>query len=593
MKVSYNWLKSYIPDAPDAKKLADTFTYHVCEVESLEESKNDTIFDIKILPNRAHDLLSHQGIARELASLLEIKFKDPTSTYKIPDSAPTKLKIENKIALCRRYMGRIVRNIRIGPSLAWVSNHLESIGQRSINNIVDATNITMFDCGQPTHCFDLDKVKGAIIIREAKDEETITTLDNKEIKLNSSDMVIADEAGVLAIAGVKGGKRAEVDENTKNIIIEVANFEPASVRKTAKNVGILTDSVKRYENDLSPELCDFAMKELCGLFAEYGIKDFEDIVDVYPKPQEIKKFHFTASRISSILGLKVSSKDIEKILKRYEIEYKNNGDEFEIIVPPLRLDLNIEEDMAEEIARIIGYDKIKPKIPKIAFKPRMNKIDEETCLARNKLLGDGYTEVMTYVFRNAGEVEVLESASDKKLLRTNLTDGLKESMKLNQRNAALLGLQEIKIFEIGTVFKENKEEIHVAHADKKEIKEMSLEEFCKSIPKNNIADFTKQDDLNIKFKMWSLFPFISRDIAVWVPEKIESSAVTRVIKENMGDMVVRGPELFDTFTKEGRTSYAFRLIFQSYERTLSDEEVNAIIKKIADKMNKNSGWQVR
>lgn len=406
-------------------------------------------------------------------------------------------------------------------------------------------------------------------------------------------MVIADEAGVLAIAGVKGGKRAEVDEHTKNIIIEVANFEPASVRKTAKSVGILTDAVKRYENDLSSELCDFAMKELCGLFVEYGIKDFEDVVDVYPKLQPVRKLHFTVSRISSILGLEILPQEMENILKRYSIEYKKNGDAFEIIVPPLRLDLAIEEDMAEEVARIIGYDKIKPEMPKIHFRPRMNEIIQKINLAYNKLLGDGYTEVMTYVFRDEGVVEVLESASDKKLLRTNLTDGLKESMKLNQANAALLDLKEVKIFEIGTIFKKESEQVHVAYANKKEIKEMSLDEFCKNISPDTLTDLSKQDDVKFKFKMWSLFPFIPRDIAIWVPEKTESLQVLKVIQENMGDLVVRGPELFDTFTKEGRTSYAYRLIFQSYERTLSDLEVNAIMETITKKMNANAGWQVR
>jgi phenylalanyl-tRNA synthetase beta subunit len=215
------------------------------------------------------------------------------------------------------------------------------------------------------------------------------------------------------------------------------------------------------------------------------------------------------------------------------------------------------------------------------------------CLARNKLLSDGYTEVMTYVFRNTGVIEVLESASDKKLLRTNLVNGLKESMKLNLGNAALLGLNEVKIFEIGTIFKKDAEEIHVAYGNKKEIKEMSLDEFCKNISQENLTDFTKQGETKTKFKMWSLFPFITRDIAVWVPEKIESLAVVKIIKENMEDLVVRGPELFDTFTKEGKTSYAYRLIFQSYERTLSDLEVNKIMEKITQKMNANSGWQVR
>ncbi len=591
MKISYNWLKAYIPKAPDAQKLADIFTYHVCEVESLEEKGDDTIFEIKILPNRAHDLLSHNGIAKELASLLNIEYKDPTPMYKIPESVPTKLVIENKTDKCRRYMGRIVRNIKVGPSPDWAIKHLESIGQRSINNIVDGTNLTMFDCGQPTHIFDLDKVKGKIIIREAKDGETMTTLDNKEVKLGSANMVIADEEGILAIAGVKGGRRAEVDENTKNIIIEVANFEPANVRKTAKSVGINTDAVKRYENDLSPELCSFAMREICGLFVEYGFKDFEDIVDDYPIPQKEHKLSFSTDKISSILGMKVSANEIEDILKRYHFEYKSDGRNFEIVVPPLRLDLNIEEDMAEEIGRVIGYDKLKPEIPKINFKPKQNSEYQKTSWARNKLLSEGYTEVMTYAFTNKGEVEILESASDKKFLRTNLTDGLKESIKLNTANAPLLGMNEVKIFEIGTVFKKDKEEIYVAYGDKKGVMEISLEEFSKDMPKDFSVEYGKYNE-ETKFKMWSLFPFISRDVAVWVPENISGEEVVKIIKENMGELVVRGPELFDTFKKDGKISYGYRLIFQSYERTLNDAEINKIMEKISIELN-SKGWQVR
>ena len=139
MKISYIWLKWYVPDAPDAEKLADVLTYHLCEVESLEKKPDgDTIFDLKILPNRAHDLLSHQGVAREVASLLDIKFVDPTPKYKVPESKPTKLVVKIETDACKRYVGRIIRNIKIGQSPDWVKQHLESIGQRSINNIVDA-----------------------------------------------------------------------------------------------------------------------------------------------------------------------------------------------------------------------------------------------------------------------------------------------------------------------------------------------------------------------------------------------------------------------------------------------------------------------
>lgn len=163
MFISYNWLESYISDIPEPHHLESIFTYHLCEVESVTaiesiDGKKDWIYDLGILPNRAHDLLSHQGVARELAGLLELTFKDPTSMYKVPPSVTTDLKVEINSPSCRRYSARIVRNIKIGPSPKWVVEYLENIGQRSINNIVDATNIVMYDCGQPTHAFDLGKI---------------------------------------------------------------------------------------------------------------------------------------------------------------------------------------------------------------------------------------------------------------------------------------------------------------------------------------------------------------------------------------------------------------------------------------------------
>ncbi len=608
MLISYKWLKNYVPDLPEPDELADIFTYHLCEVEGIEKKGEDVIFDVNILPNRAHDLLSHQGIARELASLLDIEFKDPISMYKIPEASSTTLKIKIETDKCRRYMGRIVRNVKIGPSPDWVRQHLESIGQRSINNVVDATNIVMYDCGQPCHAFDLDKLASEmLVIRSAEEGENMTTLDNKEIKLLVSDMVIADRDNALAIAGIKGGKLAEVDENTKNILIEVANFDPVSVRKTSKRIGVLTDSSKRFENDLSPEVVSYAMREISALLMDYKDFVFEEIIDIYPNKQEVKKLSFSADKISKILGVIVSVAEIENILKRYAFSISSGSSsrgEFEIIISPMRLDLKIEEDMAEEVGRIIGYDKVKPKIPEINFKPQINETYAKISWARNKLLNDGYSEVMTYSFRDKGEVEVLASASDKKFLRTNLSDGLKESLKLNQLNLPLLETNEIKIFEIGTVFLKDKEEMHVAYGNKKEIKEMKLEEFCKNSP---LEEYPKGEvdksstpsrkratpQEGNKFKMWSMFPFIARDIAVWVPEGTEIKDVEKVIKNEMGELVIRGPEIFDQFKKDGKISYAFRLIFQSYERTLTDAEVNEIMTKITNKIKEKNGWQVR
>lgn len=617
MKISYNWLKQYIPEAPLPEKLSDVFISSLCEVESMETVGDDIVFDLKILPDRAHDLLSHLGVAHELASLLDINFIDPILKYKIPESHPTKLIKEIKSDKCRRYMGRVIRNVKVGPSPEWVVKYLESMGQRSINNIVDATNIVMFDCGQPAHVFDLSKIKDLKLqVRNAKNGEKIVLLGGGEKIMNESMMVISDDHGnALDIAGIKGGTYAELSNDTVDIILECANFDPTSVRKTAQALNIFTDARKRFENDLSPELAEYGIKELSALIYEMCPNAiFEDIVDVYPKKQEIRKLSFSTEKISKILGLNVSNDEIKDILKRYNFAYVENNGKFEMVVPPMRLDLVIEEDMAEEVGRILGYDKVIGQIPKINFQPKQNETYLKILFARNKLLNDGYSEVINSTFCNTGEVSVLASASDKNFLRINLTDGLKESLKLNQLNAPLLGVDKIKIFEIGTVFKKSDpssaqgfggtmEEMHVAYGDKKEIKEMSLDEFAREkvlplgSPRQDLEERTKQNFFVPAFHMWSLFPFIARDIAVWVPEEVKSEEVAEIIKENAGEMVVRGPELFDEFKKENKISYAFRLVFQSYEKTLTDSEVNDVMTKITNKIKdqktNGTGWEVR
>lgn len=594
MKISYNWLKQYIPQIPSTEKLSEIFTYHLCEVEGVEIIGEDTIFDINILPNRAHDLLSHYGVAKEIASFLNIDFINPLKKNELNEKKDTKLLIKIETKNCRRYMGRIVRNINVDQSPEWIKNKLESIGQRSINNIVDIANLVMFDCGQPTHVFDLDKLcNEKIIIREAKDDEEITTLDEKHLILKKNDMIIADEKSILAVAGIKGGKIAEVDNNTKNIVLEVANFDPVTVRKTAQRIGIFTDARKRFENDLSPELGNYAMKEFSFLIGEVCPDAvFEDIVDIYPQKQLSRKVLFSADRISKILGLNVTHNDIENILKKYNFLYKKKEDIFEIDVPVMRADLNCEEDMAEEIGRILGYDNIKLVLPKIDFLPKENQIYKKIIKARSKLLKEGYGEVITYAFRNKGEREVLESASDKKFLRNNLSDGLEESITLNQKNSQFLDSDLVKVFEIGAVFLKDKEEIRVAYGNKKSITEVTLDEYIKNST-FNIGEVEIKKDSNKKFKMWSLFPFIVRDIAIWIPEKDNPADLIKIFKEKGTELLVKEPKIFDSFNKDGRTSYAFRLIFQSYERTLTDEEISKIMIEIEKKIKENSQWEIR
>jgi phenylalanyl-tRNA synthetase beta subunit len=600
MKVSYNWLKQYIPDLPEKDTLKEVFESHLCEVEEMDILlSGDTIFDINILPDRACYLLSHQGVAKELSAILDLPFKDPASIYKVPEPQKTELKVSAGEA--RRYFARVVRNVKIGESPEWVKAYLESIGQRSINNIVDATNIVMHDCGQPCHAFDLDKIKGdTIYVRSAKEGECMTTLDKKEVALQEKDIVIADGESVLALAGVKGGTAAEVDENTTNIVLEVANFHPTKVRQTKNKHAIYTDSAKRFENNLSPELVDFAMKELSGLIVEMCPEAvFEEVVDEYSTTEfkDIRSLSFNPEKVRTKLGVDISDDEIMDILNRYECAPEKSGDEITITVPALRLDLVEGYDIVEEIGRVIGYDKLAPVMPEIDFTPRVNEVVYKTLAARKKLLEDGYTEAITYSFGDKGKMRVLKSAEDKNYLRTNLSDDLKTEYEKNKLNLPLIGGGEVKMFEIGTVFpdKEGSEEVHVGWIDKKGVQEKTLDDFCSEYgiemgdSYDDVIDFSY--DESVEFKPWSVYPFITRDVSVWLPGKDAKSELEEILSGL--DLSVRVPQMADEFEKDGRISYLYKLVFQADDRTLTDDEINKVMNGVYEKIKSHSDWELR
>lgn len=592
MKISYNWLQNYFEEKlPEPEALADGIIFHSFEVEEIEKVGNDTVFEIKILPDRAHDCLCHFGIAKEISVIFDKPIKD-ISIPAIDFKKDSLLKIEVNSKNCLRYMGRIVKGVKVGPSPAWLSNSLISIGQKSINNVVDATNYVMFDIGNPIHAFDLDKLASRkIIVEQALNGEKFTLLDGREVTLDESILTIRDEKEALVIAGVKGGKKAEIDNNTKNIMIEVANFEPISTRKTAKKLGIFTDSAKRFENEIPVALAPFAMDKITDLILKIAGGEAYEIVDVYKNKEKIKKVSFTEIYLKKMLGIEISEKSICDILKRFNYKYIKTGDIFEVEIPFLRLDLNESHDMVEEIGRIYGYDKIIPVLPKIDFEIKENKIWVNINKARNFLVSEGYREVMNYAFSNNGDVEIMASASDKNFLRINLSDGMRKSFELNKLNLPFLGDNEIKIFDIGTVFPNGKEIMNVCFVNKKEVKEMSLLEFVKTIPIEFKENYLKESSKN-SFKMWSVYPFITRDIAVWVPGSGDKEKLKNILIEFGTDLLIKEPYLFDSFTKDERTSYAYRLVFQSYDRTLTDEEINPIMGKITQKIS-SLGWEVR
>jgi len=299
MLISYKWLQSYFDEKlPPPEKLAERITFSFAEVESIqtidsadrrrnytqtdaERENKDVVFDVKVLPDRACYALSHRGIAYEVGAILGLKKK--TIEYPQPEvkkTRPLLVRVESP-ELCSRYMARVVENVT-PKEMPWVKEHLEAIGQRSINPIVDGANIVMFDRGQPLHAFDADKVEGGIIVRRARKGERLTTLDNREVALDESVLIIADEKSPLAIAGIKGGTKAAVTNAARSIILEAANFNPSYIRKTAERLGIKTDASKRFENKLSPEMASVGMNDFTAyLFEMDGDISVGEIIDIY------------------------------------------------------------------------------------------------------------------------------------------------------------------------------------------------------------------------------------------------------------------------------------------------------------------------
>ncbi len=768
---------------------------HSFEVEGIHEvrlqksPKPDFVFDIDILPNRAHDCLCHYGVARELAAIMRIfNFKSAswrTISKKFPISKTSK-KLEIKVeepTLCRRYIGIAIEGVKVGQSPKWMKERLEAIGQKSINNIVDATNYVMFEMGQPLHAFDADKVDGAIIVRKAKKGEKIITLDNQEFELSDDTLVIADDKGVLAIAGVKGGKKAEIDGGTKNIILEAANFEPINIRKIARRLNLRTESSLRFENEFSFETALAAMERLAGLILETAGGKATAKIDIYSKKANQYKIGIHPRDVSKNLGIEIPEKEIIDILKSLGFEIKkinplknilalakslegkpykygasvsfdapnafdcssfaayvfahsgiqiprmtvdqyfsgesvdkkeiqpgdmifsntkigkaryeslefmkgmkikegidhcgiylgngkvihatrrkgevviedlkkspsfsakggsasggkniiaikrmfNSGDDLLIAgVPFERLDVRIKEDLIEEVARIYGYENIKPKMPEGTLIPaKRNDNYFYADAVRNILVGLGFSEVYNYSFSEKGEMELQNPiAKDKAFLRTNLLDGLYASIKDNSRY-----FDKIKIFEIGKIFSSGGEFFSFAGAlndsDFNEIKgvvgvilqKIGISDFYFAEHANKTADIRignapvghidnfaqswgweinfgeliKLASEEMEFRPISVYPVASRDIAVFVSLKTKVIEVLDII-ENIAGKLLIDADLFDIFEKDNRKSFAFHLKFQSHEKTLSDSEINAIMEKIFAALESNPEWEVR
>ena len=598
MKVSREWLQRYFEKPlPDAEKLADALTFHAFEIESVEKD----ILDVKVTPNRGHDCLSHRGIAKELSAIVNVPMKGDPLRMEV-SLTPTTNEVSVSIdetQLCPRYIAGLIRGVKVGPSPHWLRNFLESIGQQSINNIVDAANFVMFSLGQPLHAFDagqLSKKEGyAIGVRRAKVGEKLLALDEKEYVLAENMLVITDRhaEAAIGIAGVKGGKPTGISETTTDIIIESANFDGVSTRKSASALKLRTDASSRYEQVISPDLCAYGMRAVADLILELAGGEIAGFVDEYPTKPERKAVSATTASINGILGSALTDADVGNALQRLDLRFTRSDDAFVVEPPFERLDLTIPEDIAEEVGRIVGYDTIKPsELPPLSKKPEINPDFFAAERAREDLIAKGYSEVCTSVFAEKGERVVANKVDGvKPYLRATLVDGLTDALERNRRIKDILGLNDVKLFEIGAVWKGGKETTMLGTADEKGVREELLEKVYRGDASIQLGYEELPLSSAERYQPFSKYPFIVRDIAMWVSAGTEEEDVLDLIRKNAGELLVKS-HLFDQFEKGERMSLAFRLVFQSFDRTLTDFDANERMESMSAAL-KAKGFEIR
>ncbi len=474
MKLSLNWLGDYVDfDLPE-ESIAHGLTMTGLEVEEIikmekgkfastggEGKKDDTVFDVGITPNRG-DCLSMVGMAREVAVIAKTKVKKPQVSDTGWDEGEEQIKIRIEDPdLCRRYVGIVVKGVKMGEAPGWMKDYLIASGLRPINNIVDITNYVMLELGQPLHAFDLSLVRGGeIIVRRASGDETVTSIDSIERKLDSEMLVIADTEGPVAIAGVMGGENSEINESTVDILIESANFNATSVRRTSKRLQMSTDASYRFERGVDPAVCDYAAKRAAELVCQIAGGEISGpVVDVYPVQVEPIKIVARPERVNAMLGTDIKPEFMAEYLNGYEIATALQDGKLNCTVPTFRTDITREIDLVEEVGRAYGYDNLTTTLPDKSMQGKDSVEGMAMSRIRSVLRGCGMQEVLTHSVidgklnqltdRAGVELKIRNPLSDELTsLRVALAPNLLQTIARNQA----FGTPDVSIFELGKVY---------------------------------------------------------------------------------------------------------------------------------------------
>ncbi len=439
---------------------------------------DDVAYDLEITPNRP-DWLSHIGVAREIGVLVKKRVRIPPVRVREGKEAIHKhlsITVDDRTN-CPRFAARMVRGVRIGPSPRWMQNRLRNAGLRPINNVVDVTNCVMLECGQPMHAFDYRLLKGGrIIVRQAAPGTTFTTLDGKSHILPEGAVMVCDAEREVSVAGVMGGANSEINNETSDIVLEAAYWNPPSIRRTAKALGIVSDASQRFERGADPNVIPFALDRAAQLVMECaGGTILKGVVDIYPRRIREREIALRPERANEILGTSLTRQEVIRFLGLLEIKaVRRRGDAVVFRVPTFRVDLDRDIDLIEEVARVYGYANIEAKTTAtVQFgeaAPSRSRVDA----LRESLIGMGFQEAISYSMQDEAHaalggsepVKILNPQNQEMTcLRTSLVPGLLDSVAVNVNR----GAQDIRLFETGHVFS-------IDHTEKAKLVENFLEE---------------------------------------------------------------------------------------------------------------------
>ncbi|HEY1041468.1 MAG TPA: phenylalanine--tRNA ligase beta subunit-related protein [Candidatus Paceibacterota bacterium] len=625
--------KIYGKTLPSNEQLDELITEHLCEVESIEAVGNDSVIDLEITPNRYGDLLSHEGLLKELCAFQKQSYD---SVYNKELNLP-EVKREKGNAIIEgssRIIFVHVSGLKQIKTPEWMKNILSACGIQSKSIFVDITNMVMLITGQPVHVYDGSKCTGSFIVTPAHDGEIFTMMGGKNYNLTVNDLVIrdgtkenpniilGDKSGVLSLAGIKGGENAIVDENTTSAFFELGVFDEKYIRKTSRRLNLATDASKRFSVHRKSSLLDHALKVLLILLKEEADVAVITIEDTKKGEVETSaQVVVSQQEIQRLLGANIDSAEIESILKSLGFQVVVEGELYKVVPPLDRVDIVYPVDVIEEVGRMYGYNNIQEELPRLNFTPHIDQRTLVVTQLRQILSEVGFNEIRNHSLVAQGSLEVASPVSkEKSFLRDTLVTSFKNSVEQSRLNKDFLEASNICLYEIGTIFtKEATEELHVVLFDGTKKKPL-IEAFNEQIKDHHLkkvlelisdedgytvykVNYTKADPEgdyafigdstgDTKFTQWGTTPYVSRDVSCFIPSDNTPQEVLGWCMNEQLNYLIKKPYLADTFTKDDKTSVLIRFVFQDASTTLTDAVVNEEIEKIYT-MLRSKGCEMR